>query len=424
MSSGPPAVFRLMDLPNELIRKICNDKGLKIKDLKSLRLTSKLLCDIITEKFGAVAFFEVTAVISRPSLQALIEVSQHPQFGRRVHYVDVSPMLTSKNGSVVCSLENMRRYMNRAVGEKQLGDGDAERMLGIAFKTFAKRKQPIRLAITDDESYMLCGTTLLSNTDHKDHVPWILDWKKTTDLTIRAVHESGCKILDLEIRDEGWCYDQYASSFDTDDIAAHLESVCAQLALLDVEHNHLDLHTTSRSVKRMVKAAKHLEELYLVRMGDDSVGIVPEIIKNVASTSLRKIFLTHFHIHSTELIVFLDIHKCTLTDVQLEDMCIENGRWKDVVAWIKDNLRHLRRLVMDTVCDHLFWAMVCHDGFARNYTIESHEDMQACLASILDGKYKHPGKIEEIVETEEVHGQNQVDMAGETEGEGINSNNA
>ncbi|KAG9659395.1 hypothetical protein KCU95_g1585, partial [Aureobasidium melanogenum] len=389
-----------MDLPNELIRKICIDKGLKVKDLKSLRLTSKLLCDFVKDKFGAVAFFEVTAVISRPSLQALIELSQHPHFGRRVHYVDVSPMFTSENASVACNLEDMRKYMNRACGEKQLSSGDAERMLGIAFRAFAERKQPIRLAITDDEAYMLGGTTLLSITDHKGRVPWISDWRKTTDITIRAVHGSGCNILDLEIRDEGWQIHQYASSFDTDDIAAQLESVCAQLTLLDVEYNHIDLETTSNSVKRMVKAAKHLKELYLIRRGDDFVDIVPEIINNVASTSLRKIFITNFRMHSSDLIAFLQIHKRTLIDVEFEDACIVDGNCKDLVAWIKDNLVHLRHLVMDTICDHPMGASFCDVHFARNYTIESHEDMQACLADILDGKRESKDRIVEIEEIE------------------------
>ncbi|KAG9859303.1 hypothetical protein KCU98_g156, partial [Aureobasidium melanogenum] len=143
-----------MDLPNELIKMICNNKEFKLKDLKALRLTNKLLCEYVTNRFGIDAFFEVTVVMSRPSLQAFVDISQHPRFGARISFVDVSPMLTSENGVVTCSLEDMRMYMNRELGERHVRAGDVERMFGIAFEAFAKREQHIHLAITDNETNM------------------------------------------------------------------------------------------------------------------------------------------------------------------------------------------------------------------------------------------------------------------------------
>lgn len=221
-----------MDLPNELIKIICDNEEFNIKDPKSIRPTNKLLCEFVTDKFGIDAFFDVSVTMSRPSLRAFMELSQHPRLGKHVRYVDVSPMFTSGNGSVTCGLEDMRRYMNRASGEKNLIEsGDAETVLGIAFKAFAQREQPIRLAVNDEELNMVGGKTLLSNTHHRHRAPWISKWRKTAEITIRAVHDSGCRILELTIQDEGWRDNQYTSSFDTDAVASQLESVCSQLCL-------------------------------------------------------------------------------------------------------------------------------------------------------------------------------------------------
>ncbi|KAG9527640.1 hypothetical protein KCU93_g5068, partial [Aureobasidium melanogenum] len=383
-SGSPPIpVFRLMGLPNELIKMICNNKEFKLKDLKALRLTNKLLCEYVTNRFGIDAFFEVTVVMSRPSLQAFVDISQHPRFGSRVHYVDISPMLTSEDGVVACSFQDMQMYMNRAAGERHLSDGDAERMLGTAFKTFAKRKQPIYLAITDNESNLISGATLLSNTDHKNRVPWISNWRAATDITFRAVHDSGCKILGLEIQDGEWRKNQYASSFDTDDIVAQIESVCAQLTVLQVEHHHTDTESTSKTIKRMLRAAKHLDELYLYRLTDRTTA-VSEVIKDVGAMSLRVLCITNFKMDLSELIAVLNNQKTTLSKVELSIGCIEEGTCRDLIVWIKNHLVRLVRLELDDLCDHRTWDLCC--DITNSCIIEEHEDMQACLADILNAK--------------------------------------
>lgn len=132
----------------------------------------------------------------------------------------------------------------------------------------------------------------------------------------------------------------------------------------------------------MVKAAKHLKELTLLQMADENV--VPEIIGSVSSVSLEEVCITGCRIHLSELLAFLDIHKRTLIDFEFSGACVLDGTCKDLVAWIRNHLVRLERLVIEDVCDH---GMGMHlRGVTKSYFIEKDEDMQACLADIPTGR--------------------------------------
>ncbi|KAH0363442.1 hypothetical protein KCU65_g7454, partial [Aureobasidium melanogenum] len=338
-----PSVFRLMDLPTELIKIICNDQEFKIKDLKALRLTNKLLCEAITDRFAEKCFHEIAVAMSRPSLQAFNQLSQHPRLGPYVSRIKIFPILITRTGRVTIAIETMQLSESR----------DAERMLGISFGAFAERKQAISLAITDDVSNLV------------------------------GVSDHNCKILGLKIQDKGSLFYPHASAFFTDKSAAQLESVCSQLTLFHFEDGQLDKEITSKSIKRIVKAAKQLKELHLLQTNDVD-DVLPEIIKDVASRSLEKVTLAYLQIHFWDLIAFLNIHKQTLTELDFSVACIMGGTIKDLIAWIKENLAHLRCLVMEEVCNHPIGSHGC--PITYSCTINPHEDMQTCLADILNGK--------------------------------------
>jgi hypothetical protein len=66
-----------MDLPNEIIREICDRPELKRNDLPSLRLTCKRLCESALRHFGKECFSEITVLMTYPSIQAFSELAQH-----------------------------------------------------------------------------------------------------------------------------------------------------------------------------------------------------------------------------------------------------------------------------------------------------------------------------------------------------------
>ncbi|KAG9747248.1 hypothetical protein KCU73_g7398, partial [Aureobasidium melanogenum] len=386
-SSSPPIpVFRLMDLPNELIKMICNNEELKIKDLKALRLTNKLLCEIVTNRFAEKCFHEIAVVMSRPSLQVFNQLSQHPRLGPYVSRIKISPIFVPRTGCQTVTLETLQFYENREAAERELSEsGDAERMLGISFGAFADREQAISLAFTEDESNTVGGKGLLSIVDNEKNYSWTSRWKEMIEITIRAVFDHNCKISELQLQDKGFSSYrvEHASSFCTDKIAAQLESVCSRLTLIRVEHCNTDIKILSKSVKRMVKAAKQLKEFHLFQFNEVN-DVVPEIIKDVASVSLEKATIAFAEIYFSDLIAFLHTHKQTLTEFDLSVACILGGTCKDLIAWIKEHLVHLRCLVMEGVCNHHIGAYGCDVTYSC--TIDAHEDMQACLADISNGK--------------------------------------
>ncbi|KAG9859306.1 hypothetical protein KCU98_g157, partial [Aureobasidium melanogenum] len=135
----------------------------------------------------------------------------------------------------------------------------------------------------------------------------------------------------------------------------------------------------------MLRAAKHLEELYLYRL-TDMTTTVSEVIKDVGAVSLRVLCITNFKMGLSELVAFLNNQKMTLSEVELSFGCIEEGMCRDLIVWIKDHLVRLVRLDLDDLCDHSEWETCCN--ITNGCIIEEHEDMQACLADILNGKRK------------------------------------
>jgi hypothetical protein len=76
----------LIDLPTEILVEIFRDRD---QDLASLRLTCKQLCNAVTRRFGIVNFTERSHVVTPYSIRALIEITEHPEFGKYVESVSI-----------------------------------------------------------------------------------------------------------------------------------------------------------------------------------------------------------------------------------------------------------------------------------------------------------------------------------------------
>lgn len=80
----------LIDLPTEILVEILVEifRG-RDQDLASLRLTCKQLCNAVTRRFGIVNFTERTHVVTPYSTRALIDITEHPEFGKYVESISI-----------------------------------------------------------------------------------------------------------------------------------------------------------------------------------------------------------------------------------------------------------------------------------------------------------------------------------------------
>lgn len=76
----------LVDLPTEILVEIFRSQD---QDLASLRLTCKQLCSVVTQRFGIVNFTERTHVVTPYSIRALIDITEHPEFGKYIESIGI-----------------------------------------------------------------------------------------------------------------------------------------------------------------------------------------------------------------------------------------------------------------------------------------------------------------------------------------------
>ncbi|THW30837.1 hypothetical protein D6D25_05824 [Aureobasidium pullulans] len=91
-----------ISLPNEIVTQICEHPDLNKDDLIALRLTCKAhgVHDAATKALGRY-FRDITVLFTRHSFQTLVDVCEHPVFGRSsTSRSDCG--LTAKNLTIVC----------------------------------------------------------------------------------------------------------------------------------------------------------------------------------------------------------------------------------------------------------------------------------------------------------------------------------
>jgi hypothetical protein len=412
-----------MELPNEIIREICESPELERKDLRALRLTNKYLCELVLPRFAKESFSRVTVLMARPSLRAFIELSQHPYFGPVVKEINISPMSatcdglagfpgleapestdTGQLGYSLKTVERVTTYLTRYRMETKLRtDGSAERMLGVAFKAFAQRHQSFQLQFGQNESNAIGAIDLMHHLSLGETKAWRLDWKMTVQRTMRAITGQGCNVTALSIDDyaAGDCV--YDSGLCTNEIKQQLSSLCLQLERLEIWFFHTDTESTLTSVKRMVSAATNLRSLHLMKLSPDGSSTsqeVPDVLEYVASTSLETIVIAEFQAFDGELYDFFSTQRDTLRDLRLLGGCLIIGSCMSLIGWIKDNLPNLVDLELRDICGSNNHAD-CREEDFKSYHIRCGENMQLCLARILEGNYEKDGKVEEIDEMEQ-----------------------
>jgi hypothetical protein len=217
--------FRILDLPTELIRQICTDEGFDRHDFMALRLTCRLTCGFSTQPFDTMCFIGISVLLTRRSLQALIDISKHPRIGPELQVITITPLRTflealpsllPTNDSVYCegdlakgkaSAKLVHQYLDLYHEEMELEQtGDTVKLLVEAFMSIKNYGHPLCLEISDDETTNVgaqgCYTSALVEETEEDEDLNVFKayWKKTMAFVIKAVTDSGCQVARLSLR--------------------------------------------------------------------------------------------------------------------------------------------------------------------------------------------------------------------------------
>ncbi|KEQ60394.1 uncharacterized protein M437DRAFT_54477, partial [Aureobasidium melanogenum CBS 110374] len=81
--------LRLLSLPNEVLTIMCADEDLTANDLAVIRLTCRELNAVATTEFAQRYIKDPFVMMTRKSLQALVDICKHPIFGPQVRKVQL-----------------------------------------------------------------------------------------------------------------------------------------------------------------------------------------------------------------------------------------------------------------------------------------------------------------------------------------------
>jgi hypothetical protein len=129
-----PSPSRLIELPNEVLMEICSSA--EDRDLPSLRLTCRELCDTATPHFAKVNFTERFHVVSPYSIDTLVKITEHPVFGGYVRTVAICSARRTMNSK--------RLYINAYVKT-----GRFARRLERIFNNIRSRHGFVNISIYD-----------------------------------------------------------------------------------------------------------------------------------------------------------------------------------------------------------------------------------------------------------------------------------
>jgi hypothetical protein len=408
----------MLDLPTELIRQICTDEDFDRHDLMALRLTCTLTCGFSTHLFDRECFHNISVLFTRRSLQALLDVSNHPRIGPQIQTVTFTPLRTFPEAfqslfptqrpiyheaylaKANASGRAIHQYLDRYYEEIELKQsGDADRLLTDAFVALRKFDHSLCLKISDEEETHIgahgCLTGAQLEKGDEANV-FKLHWTETMGYLIKAVTDSGCRVARLSLENLADAGLVGEGKLWTDDLDDDVNRLSASLVAFDVDVQTFDPDIALKLVKQVVSQAKNPNTLSFQRFDTRLYYDLAGFSDSVASNSLKAITISNFYCPLSDLISFLSKHKSTL--VHLSITCTRlKGSWESLIQWIISNLAFLRSFEMDDVADDGFEASRNYEE-VPNCDFDETEDIPTALERLLTENKRHGAG-----ETDETH---------------------
>ncbi|THZ77395.1 hypothetical protein D6C84_08507 [Aureobasidium pullulans] len=401
MSSTTRMSPDLLSMPNEIIARICGYVAAHdhAKPISNLRLTCKAFYAPATKELAQKFFSEPHVMLTRYSLEALVEICKHPLFGPHVRgiafdscrlndmlFCDIKRRLeTSHTDEDLVAMTQARKEMNLYLElfeqEQSLQQtGEASRLIRDAFGILRRYGNTVKMNIPSEaiEHYDIFPIGYRKAVEkfpqHDDD-----DWKhvmsrkeipSTFLMTLEAADTSGCEIASLRI--EAWGFDYCDTYPDISKIRIQFEALTA---LTDVElrlgHGALCCGL-EKILEVTLPFANSLQKVSFT--SDESAEVQPslEVLESAARVlgSVNSDKLTHLELYSvslrkTDLLKVLGQHKKTFKQLILEDTPLV-GSWVQLLSWIRDNLS-LDKLVINLVSE-FDEQEVSQDGYTEPTT--------------------------------------------------------
>jgi hypothetical protein len=406
----------LEDLPSELIADICEiaDKNV----LMALRLTDKRISTSATKCLSGRFMSSFSVIMTKPCLERLIEICEHPSFGPGVrkisitcrsmsdyhieHLEDERNRLIEEDGDQseeIARAELMiKRCMDQYKDEEALKkDGEPTTLLTRAFAALKTWRQDVELSILPNP-HMHDGAIFLDRDCFQSR-----DFSRT-DYCLRsrfqpcldAIRISKMNFYKLDIissrkrsRNFGQ-YDFSLDSFSNDDMKRF-----SMLRSINIELGRRVGYTTMQVVANIVSQAHALQVLHLshssmfvytehsillehFELGDNA-------LRSVSSDEIKSLsFLTvSFSKHC--LLEFLRRHRDTLEALHFVACALRDGSWHEVISYMKESLPLLNTLSIESLVKFIpptnYSEVII--GF-EGTVIKGRVEVQAALQEIVD----------------------------------------
>jgi hypothetical protein len=366
--------FRMLDLPTELIRRICTNKGFDRRDLMALRSTCTLTCGFSTHPFDDMCFSEISILLTRRSLRALVDVSSHPRIAPLVKVINLTPLRTTaeafqyfvpgprpiyhegdlaedkSSGKAV--YQCLDRYHEEMEFEQS---SDAVGLLTKAFISLGKFDHSLCLAISDVEwtkTYIGAQGCISGGRVSVIGQPSLfrLHWGEVVGFLIKAVVDSGCQVSRLSLVNDTGAILVGDRKLWNDNLNKDIERLSANLTAFEVDILDHKPEDSLKSVKQVLVRASDLDVFMFQRGGKILYDDLVEISDSIASSSLTTIDMSNLHCSVWDLISLLDKHNSSLKGFLLSATQLV-GSWKSLVRWIRSNLTLLCTFVMEGTYD-------------------------------------------------------------------------
>ncbi|KAI4726660.1 hypothetical protein E4T49_05544 [Aureobasidium sp. EXF-10728] len=362
----PPTGPSLISLPNEILTMIC--ANLSAKDLGAIRLLCKETNPTATTEFATRYFKDPFVMMSKESLEALVEICKHPVFGPQVRKVQLLSARPSAR-----SLRPLDHNFRRAVDRKDVAmvrsfrsrdpllvdmiadqlefevSPSSHRLMREAFKALERYQKPIAIAAQGlPLPYAPIGKTKiykeLGERPYKDL--YDQDIVSKLGFMLKAASCTKCVMRKVKISLDAlarWTHDLSLQS------VQEFRREHASL-LMRLEEFHLDLsyrpdgyirYAVIEMLKSIIRLIPRSLENFTLSSNCDpySFNRLPvDIIDTLAwYNELKKVSLHKVVLREEQLLGLLRANQASLKRLSLVEMIIV-GDWDQILSWISKTM--------------------------------------------------------------------------------------
>ncbi|THW89544.1 hypothetical protein D6D15_05205 [Aureobasidium pullulans] len=377
--------LRLLSLPNEVITMICTDDEISAKDMCAIRLTCKELHAIVEKDFAKRYFQDPFVMMTRESLQALVDICKHPVFGPHVRKVQLSnhrydpyllPNIISGMAAATYSRGHADVHLIRAKLQSLMDlisaqwtlteSGDALKLLTEAFKILGTTGKPIALASQQHNlgSHPIGFTNSFfdvhpTNSDGRTPVSAMYP---TLEILLNAAQAGNCSVAELEVGvDCSTDYGLWPRPDEEESFQQFSKSLLIGVKEFRVgfewqTENGLNNFTTPGYITSLLKCLPKDLKTFVLRSNVDVDGtkylsiLEAQLTQNCFSVmrvnNLESICLSNLCICEESLFRILNLSKKTLISLTLENISLI-GDWDVVLSRIAASCCNPQQVSLD-----------------------------------------------------------------------------